>query len=353
MNELIDEPALRALHAGLSSTSPGARFPALAAVATRMDALSLRQRTDRVAAALVDDLSHFDEAAAVFRRALELESFAGWTIWPVTEAATTLALETGRLEEGLGLLAELTPRLTSEFAIRRLIAHDPDRAVAVIRGWTTSPDEHVRRLASEGTRPYLPWAIRLPQMVDRPELALPILHALHADESDSVRRSVANHLNDIARHAPDLVVETALGWSDSPWVVRHGLRTLVKRGHPGALAALGFSVATVTVGELVVVRPTIELPGSLEFSAEVTNTASTPARLAVDYVVHYRKASGSLAPKVFKLTVAEVAAGETLQVRRRHALRQMTTRVHHPGMHELELQVNGVRYGRASFEVVV
>jgi 3-methyladenine DNA glycosylase AlkC len=107
------------------------------------------------------------------------------------------------------LIAELTPRLTGEFAIRRLLVHDPDRALAAALGWTGHPDEHVRRLASEGTRSYLPWAVRVPALVQRPEATLPILDALYRDPSEYVRRSVANHLNDLARHAPDLVVDTA------------------------------------------------------------------------------------------------------------------------------------------------
>ncbi len=131
--------------------------------------------------------------------------------------------------------------MTGGFAIRRLLAADLDRALAVVRTWTAHPDEHVRRLASEGTRPYLPWAVRVPALRARPAATIPLLDALYRDPHEYVRRSVANHLNDLARHAPDAVLETAAGWLAEPdantaWVVRHGLRTLVKKANPGALA---------------------------------------------------------------------------------------------------------------------
>lgn len=152
--------------------------------------------------------------------------------------------------------------------------------------------------------------------VQRPEANLPILGSPYRDPSEYVRRSVANHLNDLARHAPSAVVATAREWlsaadANTGRVVRHGLRTLVKKGHPGALALL-----------------------------------------AVDYLIHYRKANGSQSAKVFKASTLTLAPGEGRSLSKRHAFRQMTTRVHHPGLHALELQVNGAVHGHAEFVLV-
>jgi 3-methyladenine DNA glycosylase AlkC len=275
----------------------------------------------------------------------------------VTEATTTLALapaDPAAFADGLGLLAELTPRLTGEFAIRRFLAADLGGALDVITTWTNHPDPHVRRLASEGTRPYLPWAVRVPALLARPDATVPILDALHRDDSEYVRRSVANHLNDLSRHAPDLVVERAKAWtdgSDVPWGVRHGTRTLVKKGHPATLALLGFAPVAVTVTDLELDTNDVTLPGAVGLTASIRNDGPEPARLAIDYVVHYVKADGRLAPKVFKLTTRTLDPGESVTVATRHALRQMTTRVHHPGQHAVELQVNGQRYGHATFWV--
>jgi 3-methyladenine DNA glycosylase AlkC len=295
----------------------------------------------------------------MFRRALDDPGFTGWILWPVSEAAVTLALESGAgpdFDDCLVLLAQLTPRLTGEFAIRRLLARDPGAALRAVLEWTGHPDEHVRRLASEGTRAYLPWAVRVPALVKLPEATLPILDALYRDPSESVRRSVANHLNDLARHAPDVVVATAARWLAAPdantaWVVRHGLRTLIKKGHPGALALQGFAPASVVVRELRLDRQVVAMPDDLRFEFEISNTGPEDARLAVDYAVHYQKAKGNQSVKVFKLAALTLAAGETRTLVKRHAFRPMTTRVHHPGVHALELQINGTRQGRVDFRV--
>ena len=168
---------------------------------------------------------------------------------------------------------------------------------------------------------------------------------------------MANHLNDLARHAPDEVVATAASWmaapdENTPWVVRHGLRTLLKKAHPGALELLGFPPASIAVTPPRLDSTAVELPGELAFAFEVTNNGPAEARLAVDFVVHYAKANGTLAEKVFKLATPVLGPGESRTFSKRHAFRQMTTRVHHPGDHALQLQVNGVRYPAAGFTVV-
>jgi 3-methyladenine DNA glycosylase AlkC len=257
-------------------------------------------------------------------------------------------------------MAELTGLLTAEFAIRTLLRHDLDRALATIRTWTTSDDADVRRLASEGTRPYLPWSVRVPEILRRPGVTVPVLDALHRDPSEDVRRSVANHLNDLSRDHPGLVVEVAARWRsgsdddpDTARLVRHGLRTLIKRGDPGALALLGFSAdaATLVVDGPALDRAVVAIGESVGFHATVRNTGDSPARLAIDYVVHHRKAGGGRTAKTFKLTTATLQPGERLEVRREHSFRVITTRRYHPGPHAIALQVNGVVTDRAEFEL--
>jgi 3-methyladenine DNA glycosylase AlkC len=361
MNELINPGVVSSLGGILAAASPGTAWPHLARTGGQLDGLSLRQRTDLLSGALLADLPQdYPTAAAAFRRALAGPDFTGWMIWPVSETAVTLALAApaaAAFADCLALLADLTPRLTGEFAIRRLLAADLDRALDVIRAWTSHPDWHVRRLASEGTRPYLPWAIRVPDLAGRPAATLPVLDALYRDPVEDVRRSVANHLNDLARHAPELAVATASGWlaapdANTPKVVRHGLRTLVKKAHPGALALLGFAPARLAVTPPRLDRTAVELPGELGFEFEITNNGGGDAHLAVDYVVHFMKANGTLTEKVFKLGTPVLGAGESRKFSKRHAFRQMTTRVHHPGDHALELQINGVRYPAERFVVL-
>ncbi|WP_305072206.1 DNA alkylation repair protein [Pseudarthrobacter sp. AB1] len=368
MNELINRQGVDALAGILAVTAPATAWPHVAAAAAHLDGLSLRGRTDAVSRALLADVRELPDpgyptAARTFRSALSNAGFSGWILWPVSEAAVTLALETRDglksrhdFDDCLAFLAELTPRLTGEFAIRRLLAADLERSMQIIQGWTGHPDEHVRRLASEGTRPYLPWAVRVPAVVLHPEASLPILDALYRDPSEYVRRSVANHLNDVARHAPALVVATAARWLSAPdantaWVVRHGLRTLIKKAHPGALALQGFAPASVAVSGPRLDRNSVAMPGELAFDFAIANTGNCDARLAIDYVVHYVKANGTQSAKVFKLAALTLAAGETRTLSKRHAFRQMTTRVHHAGVHALELQINGIRHGHTEFEL--
>lgn len=99
-------------------------------------------------------------------------------------------------------------------------------------------------------------------------------------------------------------------------------------------------------------RTVLDLPGDLGFDFDVANTGPAEARIAVDYVVHYAKANGVLADKVFRLGTAVLGPGESWTFSKRHAFRQMTTRVQHPGDHALQPQVNGLRYPAAGFTVL-
>ncbi|MGP4012766.1 DNA alkylation repair protein [Streptomyces sp. 4N124] len=236
---------------------------------------------------------------------------------------------------------------------------DLERSLKIVSQWVDHPDEHVRRLATEGTRPRLPWAIRVPAILDRPDATLPILDALYRDPSEYVRRSVANHVNDISHADPDLAVDIVTRWAESPddntpRLIRHALRTAIKKGHPGALALMGFEPAahvTVTGVELSGTR--VRVGEELVFTFELENTGDTPAKLAIDYVIHYQKANGRTAPKVFKLTTKTLGAGERLAISRRHSFRKITTRVFHPGRHALELQINGVAQGQTEFDLAL
>ena len=356
-DELLNAAAVTGLARVLSVDAP-----AVLDAATRLDGLGLRERTDLVHDALLADLpDSYAKFEAVIRKALRDSGFTGWMIWPVTEAVTSRALEAGTgeaFDRALALLADLTPRLSAEFGIRRLLDADLGRALPIVLTWTAHPDEHVRRLATEGTRPLLPWAKRVRAIFDDPAAAVPVLDALHRDPSEYVRRSVANHLNDISRRDPDLAAATAERWladADAPTrrLVRHGLRTLIKQGHPRALALLGFPPAE----GLVVTGPeldstTVPVGGQLGFSYVVENTGDSPAAVAVDYVIHHRKANGSTTPKVFKLTTRTLAPGERVTLARTHSFKVITTRVYHVGEHAIALQVNGEAFGRSAFTLV-
>lgn len=236
---------------------PSAQFRADAV--DGLEPLSLMQRVchiaDALARALPDD---FADAAAVLHRAVDSPHLTGWMTQPCCHYVSVRGLAQPDL--ALPLLARLTPRFSSEIAVRHFIEQHPDTTFDYLRRWATDPDEHVRRLVSEGTRPRLPWAARLHSLVADPGPAIALLDLLADDPSPYVRRSVANHLNDIAKDHPELAVECARRWratgSDgTAWVARHGLRTLVQRGDPDALALLGFDHSAQVRLEALSVSP--------------------------------------------------------------------------------------------------
>jgi 3-methyladenine DNA glycosylase AlkC len=283
----------------------------------------------------------------------------------------------GAFEESMLAQYELTKRFTAEFSIRPFLIHHEAATLARLRQWTNDPDPNVRRLVSEGTRPRLPWAPRLPAFIADPTPVVALLELLRDDPSEYVRRSVANNLNDISKDHPDVVVDLAGRWwadGDEPRrrLVRHGLRTLVKRGDPAALDVLGHVGADHLVVREVSIDPgAAVIGGSVRITATVVDTrspgddadaadvraatepvvgpGSATQRVAVDFVVHFVKANGSTSPRVFKGAVRTLGPGGATVVTRLVSLAQQSTRTHHPGVHRVEVQVNGQRSDAGSF----
>ncbi|TWD75082.1 3-methyladenine DNA glycosylase AlkC [Kribbella amoyensis] len=358
--EMLSTASVVALGACLRRADPANRFARVRTVPPELAAASFSERGRLVREALLADLPEdFASLDRVIRAALPDPAFTGWMIWPVTEAVAVRAVARDEFEAGLVLLAELTPRLTAEFALRIFLTADLDRTLAVVTKWADHPDEHVRRLASEGTRQRLPWAKQVPQLFERTDVTRPILEALRADDSEYVRRSVANHLNDLSRTDPALAVEIAGDWLADPvdttaQLVRHALRTLIKAGDPAALELLGYRPPTALVVDGPVLGATAVVVGeTLAFSFDARNDGPDEVRLAIDYVVHHVKANGTLAPKVFKLTTRTLGPGESTSIAKRHSFKPISTRRYHAGEHALELQINGRPFGRAVFTLAL
>jgi len=362
MDELLNESAVASLTTRLRAVRGAGSTTALDRLATSavLNGRNLRSRVDLIRDALLEDLpAGFDSTAALVRDLVRDSRFRGWTVWPVSEVVVSRALSTDSVEsfdDAMAILAELTGRLTCEFAIRGMIRARFDRAISIAQEWTSHDDEHVRRLSSEGTRSHLPWATGVPALLAKPHATRPIVDALYTDQSDYVRRSVANHVNDLSRKSHGLATQIATGWASAPddntsWMIRHSMRTLVKSGNRDALALLGYGGTDVHVTALDLEEPRVVLGGALRFSAEIHNAGAEPATVVIDYVVHFLKANGQLAPKVFKLGSRALRPGERATVTKAHSIRPITTRVYYPGAHAVELQVNGVRHGLVSFEL--
>lgn len=251
----------------------------------------------------------------------------------------------------------LTQRFTAEFSIRPFLVRHEAATLARLRQWTEDPSDHVRRLVSEGTRPRLPWAPRLPAFQRDPTPVLALLERLKDDPAMYVRRSVANNLNDIGKDHPELLVRTTRQWLqgasvERQWIVRHALRTAIKRGDPGALAVLGFGEqADVVVrgAQITPLQPAIGEKVVLAF--EVMNRSAAPQRVLVDFCIHYTKANGSTAAKVFKLKTLELQAGAAARLQKTVSLAQMSTRTHYPGRHRVEALLNGHAQALGHFDL--
>jgi 3-methyladenine DNA glycosylase AlkC len=255
----------------------------------------------------------------------------------------------------LNALKEITKRFSVEFAIRSFINAFPDETLAELVIWSRDDHYHVRRLVSEGTRPKLPWAQKV---LIAPSRALPLLDGLFFDSTRFVTRSVANHLNDISKIDPELVLSTLDRWKktqkQSPkemdFMIKHALRTLVKNGHEGAISFLDFSPnPDVIVSSLDVKASVVKIGDSVEFSFLVM--AQKNERLIVDYVIYFRNKTGDLAgSKVFKLKQLEMMRGQAIRLSKRHLFRAgMTTRPLFQGEHRIEIQINGKTMGGVEF----
>jgi 3-methyladenine DNA glycosylase AlkC len=251
----------------------------------------------------------------------------------------------------------LTQRFSCESSIRPFLERHRARTLERLAEWTADPSAHVRRLVSEGTRPRLPWAPRVSWLLAEPEPGLALCERLRDDPSEYVRRSVANHLNDVAKDHPARVVAIAGRWLEGSGeerrrLVRHALRTLVKRGDRGALALLGFAGKAPPLRVEGTVSPRrARIGDTVAVAVVVESRARGRVDVVVDLVVHYVKASGRTAPKVFKWKELQLEPRKPVELERRLSLQQRTTRTHRPGVHRLELQVQGERFPIGSFRI--
>jgi len=239
----------------------------------------------------------------------------------------------------------VTQYTSCEFAVRPFIIRSPAKMLVQLQAWTQHESRHVRRLASEGSRPRLPWAIALPEFKHDPTPLLPILSALKKDECEVVRRSVANNLNDIAKDNSEVVVQIATQWlgdnEHTDKLVKHACRTLLKQAQPEIMALFGFQQDLVKLTEMVITTPVVKVGEKLTFNFTINNTSRMPQRLRLEYGLYYLKKNGTLARKVFKITERVIAGGAQEQITRHQSFKVISTRVFHLGTHKLAIIING------------
>lgn len=284
------------------------------------------------------------------------EGLEGFILWPYTQYIETHGLED--FETSLKALYEITQRFTAEFGIRAFLEKDPDHVYRAFNLWVKDPNEHVRRWVSEGTRPNLPWGKKISHMKKKLPKNLKLLEQLKEDPSEYVRKSVANHMNDISWMDPKLTLKTLRKWQrvktkEMEWITNRSLRSLLKQGHPEALDLIGFSSkAKHKVSKLKLSKSKIKEGESFDLSFTLKNLEDDTKAFMVDYTIYYPKANGSLSPKTFKLKKINLLTKETQNISKKISFKKVTTRKHYPGKHLIELQVNGQVQEKTYFHLV-
>ncbi len=236
---------------------------------------------------------------------------------------------------------------SSEFAIRTFLKSDIERTLKVMYQWSEDDNEHVRRLSSEGSRPRLPWSFKLDAIIQDPGLTQPILENLKQDDSLYVRKSVANHINDISKDTPDYVLRLVKTWDTqhphTAWIVKRGCRSLFKQGDQQSLAAFKYTKnVKVSLRKFKLNTDSIKIGEAITFQFELISKHSKTQKLMVDYRVHYVKKGGGTSPKVFKLKEINLEPNANVSILKKQRFQDFTTRKHFAGKHKLEILINGV-----------
>jgi 3-methyladenine DNA glycosylase AlkC len=259
------------------------------------------------------------------------------------------------LQVSMHAMAEITQVMSCEFAVRPFLMRYPKEMMAQMLAWAQHPNHHVRRLASEGCRPRLPWGSALGFLKKDPAPIFPILEILKTDASEYVRRSVANNLNDISKDHPTLILKVAQGWvgqhPETDKLLKHALRGLLKKGDPMALGLFGFQALEDVAVENLRCQTKVAIGGDWEFSFDLLVEGKDAQQLRLEFGIDYMKANGVANRKIFQLREGIFEPGRH-RFTKRHSFLERTTRKHHVGLHAVAVLVNGIELGKVEFSVV-
>ncbi len=255
----------------------------------------------------------------------------------------------------LSALAHFTKYSSSEFAIRPFLKKDPPIAMAYMAKLAEDKNEKVRRFASEGCRPRLPWAKALPEFKKDPGLILIVLNKLKNDESEFVRRSVANNLNDISKDHPELVLEICERWygktKNTDWIVKHACRSMLKAGNKRALLIFGYGDSSkIKVDTMKLDEKTVIIGNDLIYSFQLFSSTKNESKIRLEYGMDFMKSNGKQSRKIFQITENTFKPGKHSFLRR-HSFKDLSTRKHYEGKHCITIIANGDEKASASFMV--
>ena len=365
-DHLFNPPKIKKLSSNIKKAYPKFQHKKFEQeIIKKLPELELKQRITWISECLKKYLpSDFREATAILIKSLPApcdpnktdDDFGEFIYAPFGEFVSTYGCNKKDLNFSLGALKEITTRFSAEEAIRYFINAFPEKTLVKLKSWSKDSHYHVRRLVSEGTRPRLPWA---PKIELSPNTSIALLDNLFSDNTRFVTRSVANHLNDISKINPNLVLKYLAKWKASKkqapkemeYIINHSLRTLVKQGNKQTMEFLGYSPSPkIKIDSLEIKNNKIKIGNPLEFSFNLT--ASKTEKLVIDYKIHFKQKSGKLGEKVYKLKKLNITKDETAAINKKHPLRaNMSTRKLYKGEHLLEIQINGKSFEKQNFEL--
>lgn len=245
----------------------------------------------------------------------------------------------------LPALGVLTTCGSSEFGIRPFLNKDLKGAMKYMLKWADDKNFKVRRFASEGCRPRLPWASGVPALKKDPSLILPILEKLKNDPEEFVRKSVANNLNDISKDHPNLVLEICERWQgktkNTDWIIKHACRTLLKQGNIRAMLLFGFAnPELMSVDSLQFSNNSPKIGEDISFSFDLKLAIEKKQKIRLEYIVYFVKSTGKTSPKVFQMKEVEMQPG-IHSIVKKHSFKNLSTRKHYNGEHTFDIVVNG------------
>ncbi|MED3962384.1 DNA alkylation repair protein [Niallia taxi] len=321
---------------------------------TEWEELALKERMRQITLSLAPVLPQdYGQAITILRQCAPSFTGLGGIVFP--DFVEQYGLEDWELS--IETLAYFTQFSTSEFAVRPFLIKDQSKMLAQMEVWASSENEHIRRLASEGCRPRLPWGLSVPALKKEPAPVLVILEKLKEDESLYVRKSVANNLNDISRINPDLAVKIAESWygenQKTNWIIKHACRSLLKKGDPRVLQIFGFeNNDNLTVSNFRITPERLLIEESIEFSFSLTSELEVPHKVRVEYAIDYVKANGKQSRKVFHLSEMEWKGVMKKVFTKKQSFKDLTTRKHYPGVHRITIIVNGAEKAALEFDLV-
>ncbi len=309
--------------------------------------LELKDRVKLISKALTEHLTpNYERNIKIILKATE-DQLSGFLVWPLTTYIENNGIE--HFETSFHAMEHLTQVFTAEFCIRPFIEHNDKKAFKILHSWKKHKNHHVRRLVSEGSRPHLPWGIKVAKINENLARNIKLIKGLENDESLYVRKSVANHLNDISKLDTELFFDTIESFKEnenSDWVKRHASRTLLKKAHPRALELHGYKPIPKSIDlNFKVLKDKITEGDNLPIELQIKLPKAQ--NLLIEYIIHYKKSNGAYSEKVFRLR--DIKNKSKVDLLKNISFKKVTTRVHYEGEHYIEIQVNGKRFAKKKF----